>query len=91
MISNKPMSLLWDGLALELHYLATPRSLPHGFLESKLREFCDVSRGGIDDVFECVTSPALRAGKHVIRFRISGAFNRYATSAAKDALGVNAH
>ncbi len=91
MISYKPMSLLWDGLALELHELAAPRSLPHGFLEATLCEFCDESRGGIEDVFVCVTAPALGAGKHVIGFRISRAFNRYAARAAKDVLGIVSH
>jgi hypothetical protein len=91
MISYEPMGLIWDSLALELHELAAPRSLPHGFLEATLRKFCDESLGGVEDVFVCVTAPTLGTGNHVIGFRISGTFNRYATRAAKDALGVSSH
>lgn len=91
MISDEPIRLLWNGLALELEHLAAPRRLPHGFLEATLRQFGDEGFDLFEDVFTCVTAPTARAGKHTIVLAISGAFNRYATSAAKNALGICTH
>lgn len=91
MTSDKPIRLLWDGLALELEHLAAPRRLPHGFLETALRQFGDEGFDLFEDVFTCVTSPATGAGKHTIVLSISRSFNRYATIAAKNALGISTH
>ena len=91
MISDEPIRLLWDGLALELDRLATPHCLPHGFLEATLRQFGDEGFDLFEDVFTCVTSPTVGAGKHTIALSISGTFYRYATSAAKDALDISTH
>jgi hypothetical protein len=91
MISNEPIAALLDGLALELEELAAPRSLPHGFLEATLRQFGDEGFDLFEDVFSCVTAPALGTGKHVIVLSVSGAFYRYAARAAKDALGIVCH
>lgn len=91
MICNEAIRLLWDRLSLELHELAAPRGLPHGFLEATLCQFREEGFDLFEDVFSCVTLPADRAGKHVIALSISGTFNRYATRAAKDALGIVCH
>jgi hypothetical protein len=91
MISDESIRLLWDGLALELEHLAAPRRLPHGFLEATLRQFGEEGFDLFEDVFICVTAPTARAGKHTIALSISGAFNRYAAIAAKDALGIVSH
>lgn len=91
MISDEPIRLLWDGLTLELEHLAAPSRLPHGFLEATLRDFSNEGFDLFDDVFACVGLPAGRAGKHVIAISISRAFNRYATIAAKNALGISSH
>lgn len=90
-ISDEPIRLLWDGLALELEKLASPCSLPHGFLQATLCQFRDEGFDLFEDVFTCVTAPAGGAGEHVITLSISGTFKRYATSAAKNALGLNTH
>jgi hypothetical protein len=58
MISDEPIRLLWDGLALELEHLAAPHRLPHGFLEATLRQFGDEDFDLVEDVFTCVTAPA---------------------------------
>jgi hypothetical protein len=91
MISNEPIRLLWDGLAFELEHLAAPRRLPHGILEATLCQFRDEGFDLFEDVFACVTAPAFGAGKHVMILSISRTFNRYATRATKDALGVRSH
>lgn len=91
MISDEPISLLLDGLALELKHLAAPRRLPHGFLEATLSQFSDEGFDLFEDVFTCVTNPTGRAGKHVIVLSVSWAFNRYAARAAKDALSIVSH
>lgn len=91
MISNEPIRLLWDGLALELEVLASPRRLPHGFLETTLCQFRDEGFDLFEDVFACVAAPAAGTGKEVIVLSISRTFYRYATCAAKDALGIRCH
>jgi len=91
MISNEPIVALLDGLALELDKLAAPRGLPHGFMEATLRQFGDEGFDLFEDVFTCVTAPASGTGEHVLVLSVSGAFQRYATSAAKNALGVVCH
>ncbi|MEI4197860.1 hypothetical protein [Roseovarius sp. E0-M6] len=91
MISYEPVSALLSGLALELDELASPRRLPHGFIEATLRNFSDEGFDLFEDVFTCITTPAFGTDKHTIVLSISGTFNRYATRAAKDALGVSTH
>ena len=91
MISDESIRLLWDGLALKLEHLAAPRRLPHGFLEATLRQFGDEGFDLFEDVFTCVTASTARAGKHTIVLSISRTFNRYATNAAKNALGIGTH
>lgn len=91
MISNEPISALLDGLALELDELAAPSRLSHGFLEATLRQFGDEGLDLFEDVFTCVTAPALGTGKHVISLSISRTFYRYATRATKDALDIVCH
>lgn len=91
MISNEPIVALLDGLTLKLEELAAPRSLPHGFLEATLCQFCNEGFDLFEDVFTCVTAPAFGTGKHILVLSISGAFHRYATCAAKDALCVVSH
>lgn len=91
MISNEPMSFLLDRLTLDLNELASPQSLPHGFLDATLCKFCDEGSDLCEDVFTCVTSPTGRAGESVLRISISGASKRYAACAAKDVLGVDSH
>ena len=91
MISNEPMRLLWDGLGVQLNDAVAPHSFPQGFLEATLRQFRDEGFDLFEDVFTCVTAPAARAGKHTIAVSIGGAFNRYATIAAKNALGISSH
>jgi len=91
MISNEPILALWNGLALELENLASPRGLPHGFLETTLCKFSDEGFDLGEDVFSCVTAPAIGTSEQVLRLSISRTFHRYATSAAKDFLGVIIH
>lgn len=90
-VGDEPMRLLWNRLALHLDELAAPQRLPHGFLEATCRQFCDEGFDLSEDVFTCVAKPTGRAGKDVLALTITGAFNRYATRAAKDALGVVSH
>lgn len=91
MICDEPIRLLWDRLASELDELAAPRSLPHGFLEMTLCKFYDEGFCLSEDVFTCVANPAGRTGKNVLVLSVSRSFKRYATRAAKDALGVSSH
>ncbi|RBI68409.1 hypothetical protein DQW77_16605 [Roseovarius sp. TE539] len=91
MVSYEPISALLNRLALELDEVATPRCLPHGFLETTLCQFGNEGFDLFEDVFTCVTAPTSGTGKHTIVLSISGTFNRYATVAAKNALGVTAH
>lgn len=91
MVSDEPISALWDSLSLKLDELAAPRRLPCGFLEATRRQFLDKFASTSQDIFECVTVPALGTGKHVLSIRISSSFHRYATRAAKDALGIVCH
>jgi hypothetical protein len=91
MISDELIRFLWDGFALKLEELAAPRRLPHGFAEATLSHFCDEGFDLFEDVFACVTAPTGGAGKHVLVLSISETFERYATSAAKDCLGMITH
>lgn len=91
MVSYEPISALLNGLALELDEVAAPRGLPHGFLEATLRQFGNEGFDLFEDVFTCITAPTSGAGKHIIVLTISRAFNRYATIAAKNALGISNH
>ncbi|SPH19742.1 hypothetical protein ASD8599_00477 [Ascidiaceihabitans donghaensis] len=91
MVSDEPMNLLWDGLRRELDALASPERLPHRFLHTVLCGFCEEGFDLSEDVFTCVANPANRAGKEVLILTVSGTFKRYATRAAKDALGVVSH
>jgi len=90
-ISDEPMSLLWDRFRGKLNALAAPERLPHGFLHTVLRSFCEEGFDLGEDVFTCVASPAGGADKEVLSLTISRAFEGYATRAAKDALGVSSH
>ena len=90
-VGNEPMRFLWDRLAVHFDELAAPQRLPHGFLEATLCQFCDEGFDLSEDVFTCVAIPAIGTREEVLSLAISGAFERYATIAAKDVLCIVSH
>lgn len=91
MVSNEPVLALLSRLASHLDEVVAPERIPQGFVESALYGFLDERAHFGEDVFECVAAPTPGASVSVLRLRVSGAFERYATRAAKDFFGIRCH
>ena len=90
-IDGEAVASLLSGLVSEMQELAATRGSTHCIREEVVsliyRELLDFG----ENVFEFVSGPAARAGNHVLRFRISGAFQRHVATRTLNVFDVVRH